>query len=122
MEVVVCDGFVGNIIMKMSEGRAFSLLRMLKRELFSGLVTRLGTWLSKPAFKRFISVVDYAEYGGAPLLGLQGICIVCHGKSNARAITNAVKRAAAFVEKDTNGRLRESIITNEELTRFSRAL
>jgi glycerol-3-phosphate acyltransferase PlsX len=55
-------------------------------------------------------------------LGLQGICIVCHGKSNPRAVTNAVKRAAAFVEKGTNERLSESIITNEELTRFSRAL
>jgi len=122
MDVVVCDGFVGNIIVKMSEGIAFSLLRMLRRELFSGFVTKLGTWLSKPAFKRFINTVDYAEYGGAPLLGLQGICIVCHGKSNSKAITNAVKMAAAFVEKETNTLLRESIITNEELTRFSRAL
>jgi glycerol-3-phosphate acyltransferase PlsX len=122
MDVVVCDGFVGNIIVKMSEGVAFSLMRMLKRELFSSFVTRLGTWLSKPAFKRFINTVDYAEYGGAPLLGLQGICIVCHGKSNSRAMANAVKMAATFVEKETNERLRESIVTNEELTRFSRAL
>ena len=122
MDVVVCDGFVGNIIVKMSEGVAFSLMRMLKRELFSGLVTRLGTWLSKAAFKRFINTVDYAEYGGAPLLGLQGICIVCHGRSSARAITNAVKMGATFVEKGTTTRLREAIATNEELTRFSRAL
>jgi len=122
MDVVVCDGFVGNIIVKMSEGVAFSLMRMLKRELFSGFVTKLGTWLSKPAFKRFVNTVDYAEYGGAPLLGLQGICIVCHGKSSSKAVTNAVKMAAAFVEKGTNDRLRESIVTNEELTRFSRAL
>jgi len=122
MDVVVCDGFVGNIIVKMSEGVAFSLMRMLKRELFSGFVTRVGTWLSKPAFKRFINIVDYAEYGGAPLLGLQGICLVCHGKSSSRAITNAVKMAAMFVEKGTNQRLREAVLTNEELTRFSRAL
>jgi len=122
MDVVVCDGFVGNIIVKMSEGVAFSLMRMLKRELVSSFVTKIGTWLSKPAFKRFINIVDYAEYGGAPLLGLQGICLVCHGKSNPKAITSAVKMAATFVEKGTNERLRESIVTNEELTRFSRAL
>ena len=122
LDVVVCDGFVGNIIVKMSEGVAFSLMRMLKRELVSGFVTKLGTWLSKPAFKRFINTVDYAEYGGAPLLGLQGICIVCHGKSSSKAVTNAVKKAAMFVEKGTNERLREYIVTNEELTRFSRAL
>jgi len=122
LDVVVCDGFVGNIILKMSEGVAVSMMRMLKRELFSGFVTKLGTWLSKPAFKRFVNTVDYAEYGGAPLLGLQGICIVCHGKSNPKAVTNAVKMAAAFVEKGTNDRLREAIVTNEELTRYSRAL
>jgi len=122
MDVVVCDGFVGNIIVKMSEGVAFSLIRMLRRELLAGFVTRFGTWLSRPAFKRFINMVDYAEYGGAPLLGLQGICLVCHGKSSSKAMANAVKMAAAFVEKGTNERLREIILSNEELTRFSRAL
>ncbi len=122
MDVVVCDGFVGNIIVKMSEGIAFSLQRMLKREMLSGFITKVGALLAKSAFKRFRNMVDYAEYGGAPLLGLQGICIVCHGKSNARAITNAVKMGATFVEKGTNARLAEAVLSNEELTRFSRAL
>jgi glycerol-3-phosphate acyltransferase PlsX len=121
-DVVVCDGFVGNVIVKLSEGIAFSLQRMLKRELFSGIVTKFGTWLSKAAFKRFSNLVDYAEYGGAPLLGLQAICIVCHGSSNARAVTSAVKMGATFVEKGTNTRLAEAVLSNEELTRFSRAL
>ena len=122
MDVVVCDGFVGNVIVKLSEGIAFSLQRMLKRELFADFITKLGTLLSRAAFKRFGNMVDYAEYGGAPLLGLRNICIVCHGKSNARAITSAVKMGAAFVEKETNTRLAEAVIANEDLTRFSRAL
>ncbi|MDR0466049.1 MAG: phosphate acyltransferase PlsX [Deltaproteobacteria bacterium] len=122
MDVVVCDGFVGNIILKMSEGMAVSMMRMLRRELTSDFVTKIGAMLAKPAFKRFINVVDYAEYGGAPLLGLKGICIVCHGKSNPKALVSAAKMAATFVEKGTNQRLRDSIVSNEELTRFSRAL
>ena len=73
------------------------------------------------AFRRFAKVVDYAEYGGAPLLGLQNISIVCHGRSNAKAICNATRMATLFVEKETNKRLMETICANEELTRFGRS-
>lgn len=122
MDVVICDGFVGNVVVKMSEGLSTSLMRMLKRMLFSGLMPRIGALLARGAFRRFAHTVDYAEYGGAPLLGLQSLAIVCHGRSNAKAICNAIKMGATYVTKGTNTRLTESIIANEELTRFSRAI
>ena len=109
MDVAVCDGFVGNVALKLSEGLGLSLSRVLKRELLnSGFLPKLGSLLAKSAFRRFAKVVDYAEYGGAPLLGLQNISIVCHGRSNAKAICNATRMATLFVE-------------NEELTRFGRS-
>ena len=103
MDVAVCDGFVGNVALKLSEGLGLSLSRVLKRELLnSGFLPKLGSLLAKSAFRRFAKVVDYAEYGGAPLLGLQNISIVCHGRSNAKAICNATRMATLFVEKETN--------------------
>ena len=122
VDVVVCDGFVGNVALKLSEGLGLSLSRVLKRELLnSGFLPKLGSLLAKSAFRRFAKVVDYAEYGGAPLLGLQNISIVCHGRSNAKAICNATRMATLFVEKETNKRLMETICANEELTRFGRS-
>ena len=119
VDVAVCDGFVGNVALKLSEGLGLSLSRVLKRELLSsGFLPKLGSLLAKSAFRRFAKVVDYAEYGGAPLLGLQNISIVCHGRSNAKAICNATRMATLFVEKETNKRLMETISANEQLTRF----
>lgn len=123
VDIIVCDGFVGNVALKLAEGLSSSLSRLLKRELLtSTLAAKIGTFLAKGAFKRFARFVDYAEYGGAPLLGLQGIVIVCHGRSNSLAIANATKMAAAFVQKRTNERLVANISANEELTRFSKAI
>ena len=121
--IVVCDGFVGNVVLKMSEGLSRSLTRMLRRELLgSTLAAKVGCLLAKGAFQRFAKSVDYAEYGGALLLGLQNIVVVCHGKSNAKAITNATKMAANFVKKQTNQKLVQVISANEELTRFCKAV
>lgn len=122
IDVVICDGFVGNVVVKMSEGLAASLIRMLKRVFTSGLLPALGGMLAKGAFKHFARTIDYAEYGGAPLLGLHGLAIVCHGRSSARAMSNAIKMSGTFVRKGTNDRLAETILANEELTRFSRAI
>ena len=122
VDVVVCDGFVGNIVVKMSEGLAASLIHMLKRVFTSGLLPSLGGLLARGAFRKFAKTIDYAETGGAPLLGLQSLAIVCHGRSNARAMTNAIKLGGTFVRKGTNNRLAETILANEELTRFSRAI
>ena len=122
IDVVVCDGFVGNVVVKMSEGLASALVRMLKRLFTSGFLPALGGMLAKGAFKKFATTIDYAEYGGAPLLGLQGLAIVCHGRSSARAMQNAIKMAGTFVRKGTNERPAETIMASEELTRFSRAI
>ena len=122
VDVVVCDGFVGNVIVKMSEGLASSLIRMIKRVFTSGVLPAVGGLLAKRAFRKFATTIDYAEYGGAPLLGLQGLAIVCHGRSNSKAMMNAIKMSGTFVRKGTNDRLAEIILANDELTRFSRAI
>ncbi|MBR4742144.1 MAG: phosphate acyltransferase PlsX [Desulfovibrio sp.] len=120
IDVVVCDGFVGNVVVKMSEGLAASLVRMLKRLFTSGILPALGALLAKGAFRQFAHTIDYASYGGAPLLGLQGLVIVCHGRSNSLAMSNAIKMGATFVRKATNARLAETIVANEELTHYTR--
>ena len=84
-------------------------------------MSKMGAYMSRPAFRNFAKIVDYAEYGGALLLGLRGIAIVCHGASNAKAIRNAIRMAAMFVEKKTNERLMQAISENEELTRYGRS-
>lgn len=123
VDVVVCDGFVGNVALKLSEGLGSSLTHVLKRELMtSGLLPKIGTFLARKAFRKFGKMVDYAEYGGAPLLGLQGIAIVCHGSSNAKAIYSAVVMAAAYAEKGTHTRLVDAISANEEISRYARSV
>lgn len=122
VDVVICDGFVGNVVVKMSEGLASSLVRMLKHFFTSGFMPAVGALLAKGAFKRFARTIDYAEYGGAPLLGLKGLAIVCHGRSSSLAMTNAIRMSATFVRKKTNSSLAETILANEELTRFSRSV
>ena len=123
VDVAVCDGFVGNVALKLSEGLAKSITNLLKRELKSnGIMPKLGAMLSMPAFKSFKKVVDYAEYGGAPLLGLKGIAIVCHGKSNAKAITSALTMANSYIAKGTQQRLVEAISANEELSSYALSL
>ncbi len=98
-DVVVCDGFTGNIVLKTSEGLAEVILKMLKREIADVTTGRLGYLLMKPALRNFRRKTDYAEYGGAPLLGINGTCIISHGRSSSKAIRNAVKVAAEFSKK-----------------------
>ncbi len=120
VDVVVCDGFVGNVALKLSEGLATSFGRVLKRELLSsGLVPKIGTFLARKAFYSFARVVDYAEYGGAPVLGLKSIALVCHGSSSSKAISSAVRMGRQFVDQQTNARLIETISANEELTCYA---
>ncbi len=122
VDVIVCDGFVGNVALKLSEGLATSIGRILKRELLGTTVAKLGAFLSKGAFRRFTRFVDYAEYGGAPLLGLNGIAVVAHGRSNVKAVASATRMAATCVRKGTYERLVETISLNEDLTRFGKAI
>jgi glycerol-3-phosphate acyltransferase PlsX len=108
-DVVVCDGFVGNIALKISEGLADTLLKLLKREISKSMLGKLGYLLLRPSLANFQRRIDYAEYGGAPLLGVNGVCIICHGRSSARAIKNAIKLSKDFVERDLNGHLQGDI-------------
>ena len=109
VDVIVCDGFVGNVALKISEGvvEAFSFL--LKESLRSTITSQVGYLLSRKAFVDFKKRVDYTEYGGAPLLGLRGVAIVGHGSSNANAIKNAVRVAKQFAESGINERIEQEL-------------
>ncbi len=112
VDVIVCDGFVGNNILKVSEGLADAAMKMLRDEIMKSTLAKIGYLLARPAFQRFKKRVDYAEYGGAPLLGIDGVGIVCHGKSSAHAIKNAILEAVKMVENDVNKRIYKDISTN----------
>jgi len=98
-DVVVCDGFTGNIALKISEGLAEAILKMLKREISNVTAGRIGYLMLKPAIRNFKKRTDYDEYGGAPLLGINGTSIISHGRSSAKAIRNALKVADDFARK-----------------------
>lgn len=105
VEVVVCDGFIGNVALKISEGVVEAVSSLLKKALSRNLSAKVGYVLSRKAFQDFKKRVDYSEYGGATLLGVRGVCIICHGGSNPNAIKNAIRVAAEFAE----GRVNEKI-------------
>ncbi len=106
-DVIVCDGFVGNIVLKTSEGLAETIIKMLKREIANVVTGKLGYLMIKPAIRNFKKRTDYDEYGGAPLLGINGTCIICHGRSSARALKNAIKYASEMARQ----RVHENIAT-----------
>jgi len=109
VDVVVCDGFVGNVVLKLSEGLAEAVGKMLKEEIQQSFLSKVGYLLSRTAFKNFKKKVDYAEYGGAPLLGIDGVGMICHGGSNAKAIKNAVRFAHEYAQKGVNHRMAEKL-------------
>lgn len=98
-DVVVCDGFAGNLVIKLSEGLAESIFAVLRSELTNGMVNKLAAAALRPAFRRVRRRLDFEEYGGAPLLGVQGVVIISHGRSTAKAIRNAMRVAAQAVEQ-----------------------
>jgi glycerol-3-phosphate acyltransferase PlsX len=114
VDVIVCDGFVGNICLKLSEGLAGAAMQMLKDEIMKSAAAKIGYLLARPAFRAFARRVDYAEYGGAPLLGINGIGIICHGKSSAAAIKNAILEAAKMVEKQVNQKIAAGLAANAQ--------
>ena len=91
VDVVVCDGFVGNVVLKTSEGLSKMILETIRRELTAGPVSSVGALLAKPAFDRVRKVLDYEEYGGVPVLGVNGVSIISHGRSRAKAIASAIR-------------------------------
>jgi glycerol-3-phosphate acyltransferase PlsX len=108
-DVVVCDGFVGNAILKFGEGIGEMIFDLMKEELSKSRLAKLGLLLVGPALRKFRKRVDYAEYGGAPLLGIRGVCVIGHGRSSAYAIKNAVRVASEFVSHEVNEHIEENL-------------
>lgn len=109
VDVIVTDGFTGNVMLKLSEGLTEAMLSMLKRELTTSAVTKAGAVLAKPAFRNIKRRLDYTEYGGAPLLGVRRIVVIGHGRSNARAIRNAIRSVREFSEHRASDRIERGI-------------
>ncbi len=109
VDVTVCDGFVGNVVLKVAEGVGHLVLSELKKTFRTSWRAMLGAWIMKSELKRMARQLDYAEYGGALLLGVSGVCVVSHGKSDARAIANAIGVAAAGAESRVVQRMAECL-------------
>ncbi|NIA01571.1 MAG: phosphate acyltransferase PlsX [Bacteroidia bacterium] len=109
VDVIVCDGFVGNVLLKSAESLAGLMSGMMKDELSKTWRTRLGYSLARPAFERFRRRVDYREYGAAPLLGVEAGCFIGHGRSNPRAIRNSIRRAVEFCAADLHNKIRDRV-------------
>jgi glycerol-3-phosphate acyltransferase PlsX len=112
VDVAVTDGFTGNIILKFAESVQPLMLKAVKRQIQTNIFSRMGVYLMLPFMKRMKKVFDYAEYGGAPLLGVNGIVIICHGASNARAITRAVEVAWEMAAMEIKEHIHDELITN----------
>lgn len=115
-DVVVCDGFVGNIVLKFAEGLASTLVSLAKNAIKEGgILAKIGAFLLVPALKKLGKEIDVTEYGGAPLLGVNGCCIISHGSSNAKSICSAIKQAHKYVENDVLDQIRDNIEKEEIL-------
>lgn len=110
VHVVVCDGFVGNIVLKTSEGVADTIGKFMKSHIKKSAFASFGSVFMRKVFSNLKQQIDYAEYGGAPLLGVNGAAIVSHGKSNSKAIKNAIFQAIKFVESDVNSHIKTSLL------------
>ena len=111
VDVVVCDGFVGNVALKTSEGVAKLVTTSLREALMSTPLSKLGALLSRSAFQSFRKRIDYTEYGGAPLLGVRGPCVIGHGSSNEKAIMNGIRVAAEFASAEVNSGIEAALET-----------
>jgi phosphate acyltransferase len=109
VDVIVTDGFTGNVILKVSEALAEMVENLLREEIKRTLQASVGFLLSRSAFRRFKSRLDYSEYGGAPLLGVQGCVIICHGRSSAKAVKNAIRFAAEFSRRNLAEKIQAQI-------------
>ncbi len=116
-DVVVCDGFIGNVVLKISEAVAETIGLMIRENIGDNLVRKLGYFMMRPAFRSLKRRIDYAEYGGAPLIGINGISIISHGRSSDRAIKNAIRVAAELAKSEVNKHIHEDIEKNMELAK-----
>lgn len=113
-DVIVCEAFVGNVILKLFEGVGAVLLSEVKKGLMTSLRSKIGALLIKPALKETMKSFDASEYGGAPLLGLNGLVVKAHGSSTAKEIANSIVQCVTFKEQDISGKIKESIQMNKE--------
>ena len=116
-DLIVTDGFTGNVTLKVAEGVVDVMLSMLKREIMESLLSKIGFFFLKRSLKRIKKKMDYAEYGGALLLGVDGIVIIGHGRSNARAIKNAIHLSRKFIEEDVLTKISEEMKSIQDVLR-----
>ena len=109
-DVIVCEAFVGNVILKLYEGLSSTLIKEIKKGLMSTLKSKIGAFLALPALKETLKDFDASKYGGAPLLGLNGLVVKAHGSSKSVEITNAIYQCVSFKEQDINGKIKENIV------------
>jgi phosphate acyltransferase len=109
VDVIVCDGFVGNIALKICEGLALQIFFLVKKSLRSTLASQLAYLFSRGAFRGLRKRIDYTEYGGAPLLGVRGVCVIGHGRSNANAVKNAIRVAAGLARARMNEKIEQGL-------------
>src|SRR3984957_19118411 len=109
VDVIVCDGFIGNVALKISEGVALHIASLLKKALKSTLASQVGYVLSRSAYEKFRKSIDYSEYGGAPLLGVRGVTVIGHGGSNSNAIKNAIRVAAGLARARVNEKIDQEL-------------
>ena len=114
VDVVVCDGFVGNIILKFAESISSVYTRSLRRRIGKRMQYKFGAYLLRPAFRRLKKTFDYAEYGGVPLLGVNGVVIIGHGGSSAKAISNAIFEAEKMVKENVNMTIEQELASVKE--------
>ena len=112
--MIVCEAFVGNVILKLYEGTGSVFLSMIKQGMMGSLRSKIGALLVKPALKKTMKSFDASEYGGAPLLGLNGLVVKSHGSSKAKEIRNSVIQCAQFTQEGITEKIREHILEQEE--------
>ncbi|MBC7958815.1 MAG: phosphate acyltransferase, partial [Vallitaleaceae bacterium] len=110
IDVVVCDGFVGNVILKYTEGLSMSLFGMIKKSLLSSTISKIGALLIKGSLKKMMKTLDYTEHGGAPLLGLNGLVVKTHGSSDAKAIKNTILQCNKFYQQKVNEKIKQRLV------------
>ena len=114
-DVIVCDGFVGNIILKLTEGLAWNILKLLKNKFTDGLVSKMGALLLSNKLKELKSEFDYSEYGGAPILGVKGAIVKMHGSSSANAVKNTILKGIPYAETSVVQTIQNSVLELEEI-------
>ncbi|MDR3242592.1 MAG: phosphate acyltransferase PlsX [Clostridiales Family XIII bacterium] len=115
-DVLVCDGFVGNVIIKLTEGLALNFFKMIKTELNSGMLSKLGALLLSNKLRGLSALMDYSEYGGAPVLGVRGAIVKMHGSADANAVKNTILKGTAYMEKDVVKNMENAVLELEEIS------